>query len=127
MTPSVPTFGSPSSTAVRAGFDFALPRGNLTQGRRFGRADLGSVEPLVEEVDMTRARGALFVNAVAALLYLGLAVLGRGGIAAFFAQPALSTVAVATILLCVVGLLSEGNINSGERENRGNRSSPPSR
>jgi protein-S-isoprenylcysteine O-methyltransferase Ste14 len=70
---------------------------------------------------MKRARGTLLVSAVATLLYLGLAVLGRGGIAAFFAQPALSTLAVATILLCIVGLLSEGNLSSGEQEDRGNR------
>jgi protein-S-isoprenylcysteine O-methyltransferase Ste14 len=70
---------------------------------------------------MKRARVALLVSAVATLLYLGLAVLGRGGIAPFFAQPALGTVAVATILLAVVGLLSEGNLSSGEQEDRGNR------
>ena len=70
---------------------------------------------------MKRARGTLLASAVATLLYLGLAVLGRGGVAAFFAQPALSTLAVATILLCIVGLLSEGNLSSGEQEDRGNR------
>jgi protein-S-isoprenylcysteine O-methyltransferase Ste14 len=63
----------------------------------------------------------MFGSAAATLVYLGLAILGRGGIAAFFAEPALCTVAVATILLLLVGLLSEGNLSSGEQEDRGNR------
>lgn len=70
---------------------------------------------------MKPARGTLLASAAATLVYLGLAVLGRGGIAAFVAQPALSTVAAVTILLCVVGLFSEGNLSAGEREDRGNR------
>jgi len=70
---------------------------------------------------MKRPRGALLFSAAATLLYLGLAILGRGGFAAFFAQTALSTVAAVTVLLCVVGLLSEGNLSSGEQEDRGNR------
>lgn len=70
---------------------------------------------------MNRARGTFLASAAATLVYLGLAVLGRGGIAAFFAQPALSTVAAVTILLCIVGLFSEGNLSAGEREDRGNR------
>jgi protein-S-isoprenylcysteine O-methyltransferase Ste14 len=66
-------------------------------------------------------RGTLVTSAAATLVYLGLAILGRGGTATFFAQPALSTVAAATILLCIVGLFSEGNLSAGEREDRGNR------
>lgn len=70
---------------------------------------------------MKRAHGTLLLTAVASLLYLGLAVLGRGGIAAFFSQPALSTIVVVSILLAVAGLFSEGNLSSGEQEDRGNR------
>jgi protein-S-isoprenylcysteine O-methyltransferase Ste14 len=70
---------------------------------------------------MKGPRGALLASAAATFLYLGLAVLGKGGMAAFFTQPALSTVAAATILLAVAGLFSQGNLGSGEREDRGNR------
>jgi hypothetical protein len=36
-------------------------------------------------------------------LYLGLAVLGRGGVAAFFAQPALTALAIVLVLLAAPG------------------------
>lgn len=70
---------------------------------------------------MKRARGTLLVSAVASLLYLGLAVLGRGGFAAFFSVPALTAIAIATGGLIVAGLLSPGNLSPGEREDRANR------
>lgn len=55
------------------------------------------------------------------LVYLGLAVAGFGGFAAFFAQPALVTVAVVTLLLTGAALFTEGNLSKGEREDRANR------
>jgi len=58
---------------------------------------------------------------VATLAYLGLAILGWGGLAAFFSHPALIAVAVVLILLTAVALFSEGNLSSGEREDRANR------
>jgi len=61
------------------------------------------------------------VTIVATLGYLGLAILGRGGFAAFFSHPALTVLAVATCLLAVVALFSGGNLSPGEREDRGNR------
>ena len=70
---------------------------------------------------MKRRNGAFLGSAVATLLYLGLAILGRGGITAFFAEPALSAVATVTVLLAAVGLLGQGNLSSGEREDRANR------
>jgi protein-S-isoprenylcysteine O-methyltransferase Ste14 len=70
---------------------------------------------------MTRARGTMLASAAATLLYLGLAILGRGGFAAFFGTPALAVVAIATLLLCGAGLLSPGNLSAGEKEDRGNR------
>ncbi|MBO0735103.1 MAG: isoprenylcysteine carboxylmethyltransferase family protein [Alphaproteobacteria bacterium] len=55
------------------------------------------------------------------IAYLGLAVLGRGGIAEFFSQPALTALAVVTLLLTVVALFSNGNLSPGVREDRANR------
>jgi len=54
-------------------------------------------------------------------LYLGLAVLGWGGFAAFFSHPALVALAVATAILAGASLLAGGNVSPGEREDRGNR------
>ncbi len=55
------------------------------------------------------------------LLQLGLAILGWGGFAPFFAHPPLVAVTVATLLMGVVALFSSGNISLGEREDRSNR------
>ena len=63
---------------------------------------------------------ALF-TIVATLAYLGLAILGWGGLASFFSHPALIALAVVLILLTAVALFSEGNLSSGEREDRANR------
>src|SRR6266481_5624594 len=53
--------------------------------------------------------------------YLGLAILGWGGFAAFFSHPALIALAVATFGLSGVALFSGGNLSPGEREDRANR------
>ena len=53
--------------------------------------------------------------------YVGLAILGWGGVAAFVAHPALVAVAVATVVMSVVSMFTRGNLSTGEREDRGNR------
>lgn len=55
------------------------------------------------------------------LAYLGLAVLGWGGFAAFFSHPALIALTVVSLALCGAAVLSSGNLSPGEREDRGNR------
>ena len=62
-----------------------------------------------------------FASVSGVLVYLGLAVLGWGGFAAFFSHPALSVVAIVTLLLSVVTIFSRVNLSSGEREDRDNR------
>jgi protein-S-isoprenylcysteine O-methyltransferase Ste14 len=61
------------------------------------------------------------ISILATLTFLGLAVLGWGGFAAFFSHPPLVIVALATLVLAVMGMFSSGNISPGEREDRGNR------
>jgi protein-S-isoprenylcysteine O-methyltransferase Ste14 len=61
------------------------------------------------------------VSVVSTALFLGLAVLGWGGFAAFFAHPARTTVAVITFVLVVAALFTQGNLSPGEREDRANR------
>jgi protein-S-isoprenylcysteine O-methyltransferase Ste14 len=65
-------------------------------------------------------RLALF-TIVATLAYLGLAILGSGGLAAFFSHPALIALTVALFVMFGVALFSEGNLSPGEREDRANR------
>ena len=53
------------------------------------------------------------------LVYLGLAVLGWGGFAAFLAHPA--RLLAVLFVLTATALFSQGNLSAGEREDRGNR------
>ncbi len=53
--------------------------------------------------------------------YLGLAVLGWGGLAAFFSHPALVALAIAVFALAGASFFAGGNLSSGVREDRGNR------
>jgi protein-S-isoprenylcysteine O-methyltransferase Ste14 len=64
---------------------------------------------------------AVILSLAAVVLYLGLAIAGYGGPAAFFAQPALLALAVITLALAGAALFSEGNLSTGEREDRANR------
>ena len=58
---------------------------------------------------------------VGSAFYLGLAVLGWGGFAAFFSNPARTALAVATLAIGVAAFFAGGNLSSGVREDRGNR------
>ncbi len=53
--------------------------------------------------------------------YLGLAVLGWGGFAAFFSHPALTAVVVIQIALALAAFFAGGNLSRGVKEDRGNR------
>lgn len=70
---------------------------------------------------MTMSPKLAVASLVAVLLYLGLAILGYGGFAAFFAQPALVALFAMTLALTVAAMLTEGNLSVGEREDRTNR------
>ncbi|KAG8154686.1 methyltransferase family protein [Burkholderia catarinensis] len=70
---------------------------------------------------MTVTRKVAVLSGVSTLVYLGLAVLGIGGFAAFFSHPPLTVVVVATLAMAVAAMFTEGNLSSGERENRDNR------
>ncbi len=53
--------------------------------------------------------------------YLGLAVLGWGGLEAFLAHSALIALVVVTFVLACTSLFADGNVSPGVREDRGNR------
>jgi protein-S-isoprenylcysteine O-methyltransferase Ste14 len=53
--------------------------------------------------------------------YLGLAILGWGGFAAFFSHPALTALAIVLFALSGAALFAGGNLSPGEREDRSNR------
>ena len=62
-----------------------------------------------------------FFAIVGTLAYLGLAVWGMGGFAAYFAHASLVVIALATLVMTVASLFTEVNLSSGEREDRANR------
>lgn len=64
-------------------------------------------------------RAAIVLVAVA--LYLGLAILGWGGVEAFLAHGARLALAVVTVALAVAALFVGGSVSRGEREDRSNR------
>ena len=70
---------------------------------------------------MTVTPKLAFLAVAGTVAYLGLAVLGWGGFAAFFADPARIALALATFALTGMALFSGGNLSPGEREDRGNR------
>src|SRR6266508_578393 len=73
---------------------------------------------------MTPTPKLVVFTIVGCLAYLGLAILGWGGFAAFFSHAALMALAVVLFVLFVlsgVALFSGGNLSPGEREDRGNR------
>jgi protein-S-isoprenylcysteine O-methyltransferase Ste14 len=70
---------------------------------------------------MTPRPRLTLITIVATLAYLGLAVLGWGGFAAFFSHPALIVLAITLFALSGVALFSGGNLSTGIREDRANR------
>lgn len=66
-------------------------------------------------------RARFLIIFTATLVFLGLAILGWGGFAAFFAHPARIALAVVVVVLTSVALFSGGNLSAGEREDRANR------
>ncbi len=68
-----------------------------------------------------RRLGLALMTVTSTLLYLGLAVLGRGGFDAFFSRPALVALAVTLFAIAGVAIFAGGNLSPGEREDRGNR------
>lgn len=74
----------------------------------------------LERWAMTPAPSLIFVTIVGTLAYLGLAILGGGGFAAFFSHPARVVLVVIAFGLAGAALFSGGNLSPGEREDRGN-------
>jgi protein-S-isoprenylcysteine O-methyltransferase Ste14 len=70
---------------------------------------------------MTITPRLALIAVAGSLAYLGLAILGWGGVAAFFSDPARTAAAVALFLMTGAAIFSSGNLSRGEREDRGNR------
>jgi protein-S-isoprenylcysteine O-methyltransferase Ste14 len=63
----------------------------------------------------------MLITILATLAYLGLAILGWGGVAAFFSHPPLVALAITLLVLSGVAVFSGGNLSPGVREDRANR------
>jgi protein-S-isoprenylcysteine O-methyltransferase Ste14 len=78
-------------------------------------------------IEITRGKPAMgpaarFVfTIVGSAAYLGLAVLGWGGFAAFFSHPALVALAAVLFVISGAAFFAGGNLSPGVREDRGNR------
>lgn len=68
-----------------------------------------------------RTPALIAVTLVGTLLYLGLAVLGWGGIAPFLANPARVALTLVLFALGIAALFTQGNLSTGVREDRSNR------
>jgi protein-S-isoprenylcysteine O-methyltransferase Ste14 len=75
----------------------------------------------MSEAAMAPTPRVALLTIVGTLVYLGLAVLGWGGFAVFFAHPARIALAIALSLSAGAALFSGGNLSPGEREDRANR------
>jgi protein-S-isoprenylcysteine O-methyltransferase Ste14 len=53
--------------------------------------------------------------------YLGLAILGWGGFAAFFSHPPLTALAIVLFIISIAAFFAGGSLSPGVREDRGNR------
>jgi protein-S-isoprenylcysteine O-methyltransferase Ste14 len=62
-----------------------------------------------------------FFTVAGTVAYVGLAVLGWGGLAAFFSHPARLALTIAVFVMSGAALFSGGNLSPGEREDRRNR------
>jgi protein-S-isoprenylcysteine O-methyltransferase Ste14 len=68
-----------------------------------------------------RTLGLAFITIISTFAYLGLAILGGGGLGAFFSHPPLIVLAIALFVMSGVAPFSSGNLSPGIREDRGNR------
>jgi protein-S-isoprenylcysteine O-methyltransferase Ste14 len=70
---------------------------------------------------MTLKPISALATVVGTLAYLGLAILGWGGFAAFFSHPALVALVIVFFVLFGVALLSKSNLSPGVREDPADR------
>jgi protein-S-isoprenylcysteine O-methyltransferase Ste14 len=70
---------------------------------------------------MVMPTGKLTLIVVGTAAYLGFAVLGSGGLAAFFSHPALIALAFTLAVTAGAALFAGGNMSPGVREDRSNR------
>jgi protein-S-isoprenylcysteine O-methyltransferase Ste14 len=75
----------------------------------------------MKQAAMAASPRLVFATAAGTLAYLSLAVLGVGGLTAYFAHPPLIAVAIVFLALSAIAPFTRGNLSSGEREDRGNR------
>jgi protein-S-isoprenylcysteine O-methyltransferase Ste14 len=68
-----------------------------------------------------RSARLVLITVIGVLACLGLAILGWGGFAAFFAHPARIALTLVLFALSGAALLTQANLSPGEREDRGNR------
>ena len=100
----------------------AIKRGEARDRHRPGRRIEGCPRFLSRsEMAMTTTPRRALLTLVSTFAYLGLAILGAGGIHRFFAHPPVTVATIVLFMLSGAALFSEGNVSPGEREDRNNR------
>ena len=72
-------------------------------------------------VTMMTTPRLMLITIIGTLAYLGLAILGSGGFAAFFSHPPLIALAITLLVLSGVAVFNGANLSPGVREDRANR------
>ena len=75
----------------------------------------------LSETAITSMPKRALLTVLGILVYLGLAILGEGGIRHFFSHPPLTVAAIVLFALSGAALFTQGNLSAGEREDRANR------
>lgn len=70
---------------------------------------------------MQLSPGMALLAIIGTLVYLGLAILGAGGVSVFFSHPPLVALTAVLFALTLAALFSSGNLSPGVREDRDNR------
>src|SRR5246127_1298259 len=101
-----------------------MPAIGQRRARSNDRAKTDHVYPPVNGTTAQRKRDramtpkpiSTLITVVGTLAYLGLAILGWGGFAAFFSHPALVALAIVFFVLFGIALFTDSNLNPGVRQ-----------
>jgi hypothetical protein len=106
---------------VKFGFRHTVPATSRAKERTRPRGLLTTARRRAQNRGMSTLPMRLLLILVSSGLFLALAVAARGGIDAFFSQPALIGLTVVLFALCAAALVAGGNLSPGVREDTSKR------
>jgi protein-S-isoprenylcysteine O-methyltransferase Ste14 len=108
---------------VMAGNETQKPRARSYQSTRMRAAAPGLGEQMERAMAdiLPTPGGRLVIIVGSTAVFLGLAVLGWGGVSALFSHPALTALVLATFATSAAAFFAGGNMSAGVREDRSSR------